>query len=222
MIKKIKVLVVFYSFSGSVAQLARFVAEGAASVENTEVVIKQVPELLPEQVFADKPEIKKIREELDKEFPIASVDDLLSTDAVAFGTPTHFGSFASQIKQFIDQLAPAWLAGRLVNKPAAFFCAAGSMHGGEELTLLSLMIPALNLGMIPVGIPYPIQGESPDFDSGSPYGAIYVSGGGKELSENDKKVARILGKRLAAMAHILNCDCLSCTTCHALMKQQLE
>lgn len=212
-------MVLFYSFSGSVASLARFVAEGAASVADTEVEVKQVPELLPEEVFARKPEIRKIRERLNKEFPVAKAEDLVKADAVAFGTPTHFGSLASQMKQFIDQLTPAWLQRKLINKPAAFFCTAGSMHGGEELALLSLMIPAFNLGMIPVGIPYPIQGENPDFDSGSPYGAIYVTGRDRELSEGDKKVARILGRRLAAMAHILNSGCKVCKECYEMVKK---
>lgn len=214
--KKIKILVVFYSLTKSVAELARYIAEGAASVENTEVAIKRVPELLPKEFFADKPKLKAAREELDKEFPIATVDDLINADGVAFGTPTHFGSFASQWKQFIDQLTPAWLGGKLVNKPAAFFCTAGSTHGGEELALLSMMIPILNLGMIPIGIPYPIQGEGPDFDAGSPYGAIYVTGGGRQLSEADKKVTRILGTRLARTARILNCDCKTCAECRLL------
>ena len=215
--KKLKVLVLFYSLSGNVAKLARFVAEGARAVKDTEVDIKQVPELLPKEFFESKPKLKVIKETLDKEFPIATMDDLIGADAVAFGTPVHFGSFASQIKQFLDQLSPVWLEGKLVNKPAAVFCTAGSMHGGEETALISLMIPLLNLGMIPVGIPYPIQGEGSDFDAGSPYGAVFVTGhNGKELAEGDKKVAKILGMRLATLAHILNCGCEACGQCYDL------
>ncbi len=217
--KRVKILVLFYSFTGAVAQLAKFIAEGAVGVVNTEVVIKQVPETLPKEFFANKPKLKKIRGRLDKEFPVATVEDLVKADGIAFGTPTHFGSFASQMKQFIDQLSGQWLAGKLLNKPAAIFCAAGSTHGGEELTLLSMMIPLFNLGMIPVGIPYPIQGESPGFDAGSPYGAIYVTGGGRKLSEADKKVARILGMRLATLTQILNCGCQACNFCHELNKK---
>ena len=218
--KTVKVLVLFYSFTGSTAQLARVVAEGAAGVPQTEVMLRRVPELLPQSLFDAKPKLKEIHAALEAEFPVATADDLVSADAVAFGTPTHFGSFASQLKQFIDQLTPAWLAGKLVNKPAAVFCAAGSMHGGEELTLLSLLIPLLNLGMIPVGIPYPIQGEGSDFDAGSPYGAIFVAGrGDRQLTEADKKVARILGMRLATMAHLLNCGCTACGMCYTLTQK---
>ncbi len=217
--KKIKILVLFYSMTGTVAKLARYIAEGARGVVNTEVDIKQVPELLPEKFYDDKPKLKKIHEKLDKEFPIATKKDLVEADGVAFGTPTHFGSFASQMKQFIDQLSGEWMQGKLLNKPAAIFCAAGSTHGGEELTLLSLMIPLFNLGMIPVGIPYPIQGENPSFDAGSPYGAIYVTGQNRELSAADQKVARILGLRLATLTQIMNCGCQACNFCHDLNKK---
>lgn len=216
---KVKILVLFYSFTGTVAQLAKFVAEGAARVAGAQVIVKQVPETLGPKFYADKPELKKIRDELNQNFEPATKEDLLTADGIAFGTPTHFGSFAAQLKAFLDQLSGEWLKGKLVNKPAAVFCAAGSTHGGEELTLLSMMIPLLNLGMIPVGIPYPIQGEGVGFDAGSPYGAIYVTGGGRQLSEDDKKVARILGTRLATMTQILNCGCNSCSLCHDLNKK---
>ena len=217
--KSTKILVLFYSFTGTVAELAKYIAEGAKQAVGVEVSIKQVPELLPERFFAGNAKLKKMHADLDKKYPQATKEDLLEADGIAFGTPTHFGSFAAQLKEFIDQLSGEWLKGKLVNKPAAVFCAAGSTHGGEELTLLSMMIPLLNLGMIPVGIPYPIQSEGPGFDAGSPYGAVYVTGGGRKLSEADKKVARILGMRLASMAQILNCGCETCNLCHDLNKK---
>lgn len=216
---KVKILVLFYSFTGTVAELAKYVAEGAEKLAGTEVMIKQIPETLPGEFFDKSPKLKKIREGLNKKFPIATIKDMEEADGIAFGTPTHFGSFASQVKQFIDQLSGEWLAGKMVNKPAAIFCAAGSTHGGEELTLLSLMIPLFNLGMVPVGIPYPIQGEGPEFDAGSPYGAIYVTGNGRKLSDADKKVAGILGMRLATMTKILNCGCKTCGLCHDIHKK---
>lgn len=214
-----KILVLFYSFTGNTAKLADEVAAGARSVAGTEVAVKQVPETLQKSFFRGKPKLKKIREALDTKYPAATVDDLVSADGVAFGTPTHFGSFASQMKQFIDQLSGEWLQGKLVNKPAAMFCSAGSTHGGEELTLLSLMIPLFNLGMVPVGIPYPIQG-APDFDSGSPYGAVYVAGSkGRSMTEGDKKAARILGVRLATLTRVMNCGCETCNLCHDLHRK---
>lgn len=217
--KPIKILVLFYSFTGFSAELARHVAEGARSVANTEVAIKQIPETLPSEFFEFHPAQKAVRDKLDTEFPVATAQDLTEADGVAFGSPTHFGSFASQFKQFLDQLSGQWLKGQLVGKPAALFCSAGSTHGGEELTLLSMMIPLLNLGMLPVGIPYPIAGEGPEFDAGSPYGAVYVTHGGRQLSADDKKVARILGVRLSTLAQILNCGCNACNICHELHKK---
>ena len=216
--KRVTILVLFYSFTGATSELAKVVAEGANSVAGADVTIKQMPETLPESFFDDKPKLKAARAALNKEFPAATLDDLTSADGIALGSPTHFGSFASQWKAFFDQLSPVWLEGKLVNKPVALFCTAGSMHGGEEATLLAMMTPLLNLGMVPVGIPYPIQGESPDFDAGSPYGAIFVTGhkGEKKMTEADKKVARILGIRLATMTRLLNCGCEACGLCQTM------
>jgi len=214
---KVKILVLFYSFTGSTAKLAKYIAEGAREIDEVEVAVKQVPELLPGEFFDSKPELKKTREAFTH-IPVATLEDLTSADGVAFGTPVHFGSFASQWKQFIDQLSPVFIKGTMVGKPAAFFTSAGSTHGGEEAALLSMMIPLLNLGMIPIGVPYPIQGAGHDFDAGSPYGAIYVSGhkGDKEISEGDMKIARILGKRLAAMAKVIRHGCDNLPQCQFL------
>ncbi len=220
--KKRRILVLFYSLGGKTADLAREVAKGAAEIVDTEVIIKRVPELIPKEVFEKNLALKEKKEKLEKEFPEAALDDLTSADAVAFGTPVHFGSFAAQIKQFIDQLSPVFVKGQMVNKPAAVFCVSGSLHGGEELTLMSLIIPLLNLGMIPVGIPYPIQGAGPEFDAGSPYGAVFVSGAKeeRELEEDDKMVANILGRRLAMMAQLLNCGCERCNVCRELTRKK--
>lgn len=215
-----KILVLFYSFTGKTAKLAEYIAEGAKEIDGAEVFIKQVPELIPESFFEDKPELKKAKESFAN-IPVATMEDLTSADGVAFGTPVHFGSFASQLKQFIDQLSPIFIKGTMVGKPAAFFCSAGSLHGGEEAALISTMIPLLNLGMIPIGVPYPVQGEGSDFDAGSPYGAVYVSGhkGDKEISQGDIKIAKILGKRLSAMAKIIKYGCINFPECQFLSSE---
>ena len=217
---KLKILVLFYSFTGHTAKLAEYIAQGAREIDGAEVQIKQVQELLPESFFEGKPELKKIKESFAN-IPVASLEDLTTADGVAFGTPVHFGSFASQLKQFIDQLSPVFIKGTMVGKPAAIFTSVASTHGGEEAALLSLMIPLLNLGMIPIGVPYPIQGEGSDFDAGSPYGAVYVSGhkGDKELGEGDIKVAKILGKRLSAMAKVVKYGCISFPECQFLSSE---
>ena len=220
--KERKILVLFYSFSGQTAKLAREIAEGAKAIAGTKVEMKRVPELLPDSFFEEKPKFKKFRDDLDKEFPVATLDDLTSADGVAFGSPVHFGSFASQLKHFIDGLSPVFIKGVMVNKPAAYFCTSGSTHGGEEAALISMIIPTLNLGMLPVGIPYPIQGTGPEFDAGSPYGAVFTSGhnGENEMSDDDKKAAHILGRRLATMAQILQCGCESCKVCHTMAREE--
>jgi len=214
---KVKILVLFYSFTGHTAKLAEFIAQGAREIEGVDVQVKQVPELIPDSVFEAKPELKKTRESF-AHIPVATMEDLTSADGVAFGSPVHFGSFASQIKQFIDQLSPVFVKGTMVGKPAAFFTSSGSNHGGEEAALLSLMIPTLNLGMIPIGVPYPVQGVGPNFDAGSPYGAIFVSGhkGDEVLDEGDIKIAKILGKRLSAMSKIIKHGCSSFPECQFL------
>ncbi|MBI2103700.1 NAD(P)H:quinone oxidoreductase [Candidatus Woesebacteria bacterium] len=214
-----KVLVLFYSLTGKTAELARSIAQGVESVPDTEVEIKRIPEILPDAFFENQPSLRGIKESLVKEFPEATAQDVIGADGIALGSPTHFGSLASQVKHFLDQFTPVWMKGDLTNKPVSFFCSAGATHGGEELTLLSMIIPALNLGMIPVGIPYPIVGESPDFDAGSPYGAVYVTGSNRQLSDPDKKVAKILGRRLAAMTHIMGCDNEKCAVSKEIMKK---
>lgn len=214
---KFKILVLFYSFTGNTAKLSKYIAEGAREIEGAEVQVKQVPELLSVDILEKNPGLKKVREAF-AHIPVATIEDLTSSDGVAFGTPVHFGSFASQLKQFIDQLSPVFIEGKMVSKPAAIFSSVGSTHGGEEAAMLSLMIPLLNLGMIPIGVPYPIQGEGSEFDAGSPYGAIFVSGhkGEKELTEGDIKVAKILGRRLSAMAKVIKYGCVNFPECEIL------
>ncbi len=201
----LRILILFYSFTGATAKLADCVAAGAAMQSDVQVLVKRVPELVPDAVFAQKPHLKAVKEDLARRYPEATIQDLLDCDAVAFGTPVHFGSFASQLKQFLDQLSPVWLEGHLVDKPAAVFCTAATLHGGEEATLISLMIPLLNLGMLPIGLPYASSGETATFDSASPYGAVFVSGkdGKAELTHDSRRSAELLGQRLATLAQRL-------------------
>ncbi len=212
-----KLLVAVYSFSGHTVKLAEALAEGAREIGDVEVELKQVPEFLPESFFADKPELQAARASMAN-IPVATIDDLLAADGIAFGSPVHFGSFASQWKQFIDQLSPVYVKGSLVNKPVSLFVSAGSVHGGEEAALLSMMVPLLNLGMLPVGVPYPIQGQGPEFDAGSPYGAVFVTGhhGENPLAEGDATIARLLGKRLAAVSKVIKVGTEACSDCSFL------
>ena len=220
-----KILILFYSLGGNLALVAEEIAKGAREIVGTKVEIKRVRELIPDEVFEKNPRMKEDRQKLEEQYEEVTAEDLVRADGVAIGTPVHFGSFASQIKQFLDQLSSVWLAGKLVNKPVSVFCTSGSLHGGEEIALFSLLAPLLNFGMIPVGIPHPIREESPELDAGSSFGAIYVTGQGvnrRAFSEDDKKVARILGSRLAATTKILQNGCDTCSDCHVLLTRKLN
>lgn len=196
-----KVLVVFYSMTGNVAKLAKAVAEGAESVPDTEVRVRQVEELVPEEKFNDV--MKKVKEDL-KDIPIATMDDLEWADGIAFGTPTRYGNMSAQLKQFIDRTGDLWLRGALINKVAGMFTSTSTQHGGQETTILTSMVPFFHLGMIVVGIPYSEQGlfSIDPASGGSPYGASSISGPMADRSpvENDLTIARALGKRIAEIA----------------------
>lgn len=199
-----KILILFYSLTGHTATLAEEIAKGAREVDGVEVSLKMVPELIPENVLENSPRLKPAHEILRK-YPVAKLEDMYEADGILLGSPAHFGSFAAQLKEFIDQLSPIWTQGKLVNKVCATFTSSGTIHGGSEATLLSLMIPIIQLGMIPVGVPFPMPDETPNFEGGSPYGATFVSGhdGDKTLQPQDAEVARFLGARVAKLAKVV-------------------
>ena len=194
-----KILVVFYSMTGNVAALARAVADGAEK-EGAEVRMRQVTDTLPQSVIDSHPEIKKAKAEL-KPIPFATLDDLKWADGVAFGSPTRYGNMSSQLKQFIDTTGSLWMSGELVGKVASVFTSTATQHGGQETTLLSMMVPLFHLGFILQGLPYTEKGqiEMNSIHGGSPYGASSVTGlgGNFKSSEVDLAMASTLGKRLA-------------------------
>jgi len=202
MAKKTNVLIVFYSMYGNVAKLARAVAKGAEQVENVEVKIRQVPELVPKERIEKSPRMKKVKKELN-DIPIATMDDLVWADGIAFGSPTRYGNMAAQLKQFIDQTGGLWAQGKLINKVAGFFTSTSTPHGGQETTLITMMVPMFHHGMIIVGVPYSEPGISAmELGGGSPYGASSISGPNADRSPtpNDLKIAKTLGKRIAEIA----------------------
>jgi len=202
MMKKTNVLVVFYSMYGNVAKLAKAVAEGAEQVENVEVRIRQVPESVPKEIIEKSPRMKKVKEEL-KDIPFATMNDLVWADGIAFGSPTRYGNMAAQMKQFIDQTGGLWAQGKLINKVAGFFTSTSTPHGGQETTLITMMIPMFHHGMLIVGIPYSEPRISAmELGGGSPYGASSISGptADKPPTENDLEIAKTLGRRVAEIA----------------------
>jgi len=202
MAKRTNVLVVFYSMYGNVAKLAKAVAEGAEQVENVEVRIRQVQELVPKEIIEKNPRMKKVKEEL-RDIPFATMDDLTWADGIAFGSPTRYGNMTAQLKQFIDQTGGLWAQGKLINKVAGFFTSTGTPHGGQETTIISMMVPMIHHGMIIIGVPYSEPRISAmELGGGSPYGASSISGPNAERppTPNDLEVAKTLGKRIAEIA----------------------
>jgi len=198
----VNISVIFYSMTGHTATLARAVAEGAERA-GAEVRLRQVPELIPEEAIARNPRIRETREQLGA-IPTATNDDLLWAGGVAFGSPTRYGNMTAQLKNFLDQTGKLWLAGDLVGRVASVFCSTSTLHGGQESTLLSMMIPLFHLGYLVLGLPY-AEAEQMSMDEihgGSPYGVASVSGPGGERppTEIDLTLARAMGRRLALVA----------------------
>ena len=199
---KTNVLVVFYSMYGNTAKLAKAVAEGARQVENVELALKQVEELVPKEIIEANERMKQVKKELAG-IPIATNEDLVEADGILFGTPTRYGNMSAQMKQFIDKTGRLWAEGKLINKVAGVFTSTSTLHGGQETTIITSMIPLLHLGMIVVGIPYSEQRLfSMETGGGSPYGASSVSGPNADRppTENDLEIAKALGRRVAGIA----------------------
>ncbi len=193
-----KVIVLYYSMYGHIEILANAVAEGARNVENTEVIIKRVPELMPEEVA------RRVGAKLDQPAPIATVDELPNYDAIIFGTPTRFGNMCAQMRNFLDQTGRLWLSGGLIGKVGSVFTSTGTQHGGQETTITSFHTTLLHHGMIIVGVPYSCQEimNMSEITGGSPYGAsTLASGDGKrQPSDNEIKIARFQGAHVAQVA----------------------
>ena len=193
-----KVLIVYYSTYGNVYKMANLVAEGVHEVAGAEAVIRTVPELIPPEVVQSRADMKAGRE-LQKDVPLVTLDDFRQAGAVAFGTPTRFGNVSAQLKNQIDQLTSLWLKGELEGKPAGVFTSTGSLHGGQETTILTLMAPLLHLGFIVMGVPYSVQELFTTTGGGSPYGPGHVAGGDsqREIDPQEAAICRALGRRLA-------------------------
>lgn len=193
-----KILILYYSMYGHIEIMANAVAEGARNVENTEVVVKRVPELMSEEVA------RRVGAKLDQPAPIATVDELPNYDAIIFGTPTRFGNMCAQMRNFLDQTGRLWLSGGLIGKVGSVFTSTGTQHGGQETTITSFHTTLLHHGMIIVGVPYSCQEimNMSEVTGGSPYGASTLAGGdGKRLpSDNEIKIARFQGAHVAQVA----------------------
>jgi NAD(P)H dehydrogenase (quinone) len=193
-----KILIVYYSTYGNVYNMAQLVAEGVRQVPGAEPVVRTVPELIPQSVIDSRADMKAGRES-QKDVPLVTHDDFKEAGAFAFGTPTRFGNVSAQLKNQIDQLTSLWLKGQFEGKPAGVFVSTGSLHGGQETTILTMMAPLLHLGMVLVGVPYSTQELFTTQGGGSPYGPGHVAGGDNKrpIDEHEAAICRALGKRLA-------------------------
>lgn len=193
-----KVLVLYHSTYGHVEAMAEAVAEGARSVEGAVVVIRRVPELVPEELA------KKSGYKLDQAAPVATVDELGDYDAIIVGAGTRYGTAASQMRNFLDQTGGLWARGALVGKVGSAFTSTATQHGGQETTLIGLIQTLLHHGMLIAGLPYAWAGQSriDEITGGSPYGATTITGGdgSRWPSENELEGARWQGRYVAETA----------------------
>jgi NAD(P)H dehydrogenase (quinone) len=192
-----RVLILYYSAYGHMERMAQAVAEGVRDA-GADAVIKRVPELVSEEAA------RKSGYKLDQPAPIANVPELADYDAIIFGSGTRFGVATSQMRNFLDQTGPLWMAGALVGKVGSVFTGSGTQHGGQETTILTMIPTLLHQGMIVVGLPYTFQGQSrtDEITGGSPYGASTITkpDGSRMPSENELAGARFQGRHVAQIA----------------------
>jgi NAD(P)H dehydrogenase (quinone) len=192
-----KVLVLYYSAYGHIETMANAIAEGARNAGAT-VDIKRVPETVSEEIA------KKSYFKLDQAAPIAKVEDLADYDAIVVGTGTRFGRMSSQMASFLDQAGGLWARGALNGKVGGAFASTGTQHGGQEMTLFSIIANLLHFGMTIVGLPYSHQGQMTieEITGGAPYGATTIAGadGSRQPTENELAGARHQGELIAKTA----------------------
>lgn len=192
------VLILYYSRGGQTEALARIIARGVEEQGNVEAKLRTVPAVssTTEATEADIP---------TEGAPYATLDDLANCDGLILGSPTRFGNMAAPLKHFLDQTGSLWSQGALTNKPAAVFSSTGSLHGGQETTLLTMSVPLLHHGMIIVGIPYQCAELMDTTSGGTPYGATHWAGPDNQrpIDNNEHQLAKALGKRVAQLANQL-------------------
>ncbi|HEY0180219.1 MAG TPA: NAD(P)H:quinone oxidoreductase [Dokdonella sp.] len=189
-----EILILYYSRTGKLAQLARLVARGVEEA-GLRARLRSVPPVAPvtEQVLPPEP---------DDGAPYATHTDLRDCAGLVLGSPTRFGNMAAPLKHFLDSTAAEWASGTLVGKPAGVFTSTGTPHGGHESTLLSMMLPLLHHGMLIVGLPFTEPALARTRGGGSPYGAGHVAGadGANAIGDDERLLARALGRRVADVA----------------------
>jgi len=190
-----EILILYYSSGGSVREMAKLIARGVESVNGIQARLRTVPKVSAtcEATESDIPATGD---------PYVELTDLKECIGLALGSPTRFGNMAAPVKYFLDGTSSLWLEGALINKPACVFTSSGSMHGGNESTLLTMTLPLMHHGMIILGIPYSEPSLAITQSGGTPYGASHVGGAmdDQPITDDEKKLCLALGKRLAETA----------------------
>jgi NAD(P)H dehydrogenase (quinone) len=196
-----EILVLFYSRKGSTAELARQVCRGIESVPGARARLRTVPQVT---TVIEQPQPPVPSEGP----PFATHDDLRECDGLVMGSPTRFGNMAAPLKHFLDGTSALWASGALAGKPAGVFTSTQTMHGGQETTLMSMMMPLIHHGMVIVGLPYTEPALTHTRSGGSPYGASHVAGLSPQgkLTDDERLLAALLGKRVAELAVRLGND----------------
>ncbi len=193
-----EILVLYYSRDGSVARMAQLVARGVEEVGGMAARLRTVPPIstVCEAVAETVP---------DSGAPYVTADDMRECDGLVLGSPSYFGNMAAPLKYFLDTTGSLWLSGSMVNKPAALFTSSGTLHGGQESTLLSMMLPLFHHGMVMVGLPYSESDLSTTTTGGTPYGASHYAGvdGKQRVSDEEGRLCKALGHRVAKVAQAL-------------------
>lgn len=198
-----KILIAYYSRYGHILQLARAAEKGVASAGGIEPVLRKIQEFPEIEKDISKDKYAKETFDQQKEIPVCTLDDLREADGLILGSPTRYGNMAAQVKKFVDSTAELWMKGDLEGKPAGFFTSTATTHGGQETTLLTMMIPFLHLGMLIVGVPYSTAGMlHEEARGGTPYGASTLAGTQNNLrpTQDDLNIAAALGRRVAEIA----------------------
>lgn len=194
-----EILILFDSKHGCTAELANYINRGVESIAGMQARIRTVAPV--------STVVESIQDEIPEKGPLyATLDDLKECAGLIIGSPAYFGNMSASLKYFIDSTTPIWLSGELINKPAAVFTSSSTYHGGQESVLLSMMQPLLHHGMVLVGIPYSETALNTTTTGGTPYGASHITGVNHDMpfSEDEKCLAKALGKRVAEIALKLN------------------
>ncbi len=194
-----EILILYYSPGGSTAEMANIIARGVEEIEGLRARVRTVPNV--------SPVCEQSADAIPEQGPLyATTDDLIECAGLILGCPTHFGNMPAAMKHFIDNTSALWMGGKLVGKPAAVFSASTSMHGGQESTLLTMMLPLLHHGMLIVGLPYTETALLQTKTGGTPYGATRLTENmaASPLSDEEHELCLAIGRRVATIAKKLN------------------